>query len=64
MSQTRFDHRDRKGLASTGNEKVRLMARSGGFVMVRRGRASKYNKPVVMSETEWDKLPLWEKEEE
>lgn len=62
MSTTRFDHRDRQDTQSTGNEKLRLMARSGGFVMVRRGRASKHNRPVVMSESEWNKIPLWEPE--
>lgn len=56
MSKSAIDYRDRLDLRSTGNERIRFMVRSGGFVMCRRPR----QKPFVLSETEWAKLPVWE----
>lgn len=35
--------------------RVRLMSRSGGYVMVRRPRAM----PFVLTEKEWARMPLW-----
>ncbi len=35
--------------------RVRLMARSGGYVMVRRPRCM----PFVLTENEWAKMPLF-----
>lgn len=37
--------------------RVVLMARSGGYVMVRRPRCA----PFVLREAEWAKLPKWQK---
>lgn len=56
MSKFAIDLRDRKDLQSTGNERIRFMVRSGGFVMCRRPR----QKPFVLTEKEWAKLPIWE----
>ena len=56
MSRFAIDMRDRKDLQSTGNERIRFMVRSGGFVMCRRPR----QKPFVLTEKEWAKLPIWE----
>ena len=56
MSKFAIDLRDRKDLQSSGNERIRFMVRSGGFVMCRRPR----QKPFVLTEKEWGKLPLWE----
>lgn len=36
--------------------RIRLMARSGGYVMVRKPHCS----PFVLSEKDWAKLPLFE----
>lgn len=59
MSKHTFDHRPRANLNSTGNEKWTYQARAGGFVMAKSGR----QRPVIFSEKEWAKLPLWEKEQ-
>lgn len=56
MSKFAIDHRDRADLQSTGNERIRFMVRSGGFVMCRRPR----QKPFVLTEKEWAKLPIFE----
>lgn len=60
MSTVNFNPRDRIDLNTTSADgalvRVRLMARSGGYVMVRKpGRA-----PFVMSEKQWAKLPLFD----
>ena len=39
-------------------DRIRLMGRSGGYVMVRRPRCF----PFVLSEKEWAKLPLMDAE--
>lgn len=58
MSRLNFDHRDRwDGRAVEGGPiRIRYMARSGGYVMVRKPRAV----PFVLSEKEWARLPLFE----
>ena len=56
MSKFAFNHRDRLDPNSVKPERVRYMARSGGFVMVKIGRS----KPFVLSEKEWARLPLFE----
>lgn len=53
MSKANFDPSDRMDPKHTGNQKIRLMARSGGFVMVRYSRMQ----PYVLTEKEWAKLP-------
>jgi hypothetical protein len=56
MSTVNFDPRDRQDERFIEPVRVRLMARSGGYVMVRKPRAI----PFVLSEKEWAKLPLFE----
>lgn len=53
MSKANFDPRDRCG--SPLPDRIRLMARSGGYVMVRKPRAT----PFVLTEKQWAKLPLF-----
>jgi hypothetical protein len=71
MSTANFDPRDRADHRQTadkfdgkkwsyrdldpGHGVLRFMARSGGYVMVRRPRCA----PFVLTEKEWAKLPLW-----
>lgn len=72
MSRANFDPRDRAYRRPTPKPNgkkwvmemegdggiVRLMARSGGYVMVRRPRCS----PFVLTEKEWAAMPLFEKD--
>ncbi len=59
MSTANFDPRDRcdnRTASSDYNlDRVRLMARSGGYVMVRKPRCT----PFVLTEKAWAKLPLY-----
>lgn len=61
MSRANFDPRDRCHPTSTDDRenRVRLMARSGGYVMVRKPRCM----PFVLTEKDWAKLPLFVKPE-
>ena len=36
-------------------DRLRFMCRSGGYVMVRKPRAT----PFVMAEKDWAKMPIW-----
>ena len=71
MSQANFDPRDRAYRRMVRSHdgrnwgpeeeqgdggRVRLMARSGGYVMVRRPRCI----PFVLTEKEWARMPLFE----
>lgn len=57
MTPDKFDGRKwtHKRIDPEGG-RLRFMARSGGYVMVRRPRCS----PFVLTEKEWGKLPLYE----
>lgn len=74
MSTVKFDHRARADHMMVPDKfdgkkwihrrrdpeggRIRCMARSGGFVMVRKARAA----PFVLTEKEWAKLPLFSAE--
>jgi hypothetical protein len=57
MSKATFDASDRadphSASADGRDDRIRLMARSGGYVMVRKPRCT----PFVLSEKDWGKLP-------
>ncbi len=56
MSTANFNPADRIDLKPhCAGDRIRLMARSGGYVMVRKPRCM----PFVLSEKEWAKLPLY-----
>lgn len=69
MSKANFDPRDRADARQFPDKfdgkiwttraadmaRLRLMARSGGYVMVRKSRAM----PFVLTEKEWARLPLF-----
>lgn len=57
MSTVNFNPSDRCEPDTSGP--LRLMARSGGFVMVRYSRMT----PFVLTEKQWAKLPLFAKPE-
>lgn len=54
MSTTNFDRRPRKHPSDGGV--IRMMARSGGYVMARRPRKM----PFVLTEKQWMKLEVFE----
>lgn len=56
MSTANFDPGDRYDSRHPDFSRVRLMARSGGYVMVRKPHCM----PFVLSEKEWARLPLYE----
>lgn len=53
-----FDPRDRRDSSVPSLSRVRLMARSAGYLMVRRPGCI----PFVMTEEQWAKLPIYETE--
>lgn len=55
MSRANFDPRDRMSVSPTP-WRIRLMARSGGYVMV---RGPGMAEPFVLTEKRWAKLPLF-----
>jgi hypothetical protein len=62
LSRADFDHRDRwdtsAASADPARNRIRYMARSGGYVMVRKPHCV----PFVLTEKQWAKLPLFQTE--
>lgn len=60
MSTSKFDPRDRADMSFVSTDireqRIRFMARSGGYVMVRRPRCV----PFCLTEKQWAKLPFFE----